>query len=54
MDDRVLLDADIREPLFDYLEQYHITVGDFLYSCIENKLDQYDEYNSKEYLDAFG
>ena len=23
MDDRVLLDADIREPLFDYLEQRH-------------------------------
>ena len=23
MDDRVLLDADIREPLFNYLEQYH-------------------------------
>ena len=23
MDDRVLLDADIREPLFDYLEQHH-------------------------------
>ncbi len=23
MNDKVLLDADIREPLFDYLEQYY-------------------------------
>ena len=43
MEDRVLLDADIREPLFDYLEQHYGKVR-FLEEKVTGKAEEQDEF----------